>query len=154
MKQNKHKTRSTGKAIQFFSFFNFPSISTILSPKSWRKTKPQIWHQAVLICRHLKVVSLCCHMSMTSDVCKTKLLTLYFYISNFPSCWQTFWNISKHNTKRYILCSKKLKEHFLIRVASSQLNSWDIDLGCVSQKQLWSQVPSLPIEFNGTYHHS
>ncbi len=27
-------------------------------------------------------------------------------------------------------------------------------LGCVSQKQLWLQVPSLPIEFNGTYYHS
>ncbi len=27
-------------------------------------------------------------------------------------------------------------------------------LGCVSQKQLWSQVPSLPIEFNGTNDHS
>ncbi len=108
MKQNKHKTRSTGKAIQFFSFFNFPSISTILSPKSWRKTKPQIWHQAVLICRHLKVVSLCCHMSMTSDVCKTKLLTLYFYISNFPSCWQTF-EISVNTTQNVIYSAQKIK---------------------------------------------
>ncbi len=26
--------------------------------------------------------------------------------------------------------------------------------GCVSQKQLWSQVSSLPMQFNGTYPHS
>ncbi len=29
-----------------------------------------------------------------------------------------------------------------------------IGLGCVSQKQLCLQVPSLPIEFNGTNDHS
>ncbi len=29
-----------------------------------------------------------------------------------------------------------------------------IDQGCISQKQPWSQVPSLPIDFNGTYDHS
>ncbi len=32
---------------------------------------------------------------------------------------------------------------------TSWLRHW-----CVSQKQLWTQVPLLPIEFNWTYHHS
>lgn len=27
-------------------------------------------------------------------------------------------------------------------------------LGCISKSELWSQVPSLPIEFNETYDHS
>ncbi len=45
--------------------------------------------------------------------------------------------------------------HHKMKIVSSFTHPYAFpDLGCVSQKQLWPQVLSLPIEFNGNNDHS
>lgn len=73
---------------------------------------------------------------------------LAYWLARFAGCmWGT------HQLRSFLLLVVKHMQP-LLALLQMKLIRCNIYQGCTSQSDLWSQAPSLPIDFNGTYEHN
>ncbi len=78
-----------------------------------------------------------------------------FRVSRAAYTFQWFWpNLSTFKQNIHIWSANHCACVLCPIVPRAALGNTIGQPGCISQKQLWLQVPSLPIEFNGTNDHS